>query len=283
MAVEDPNLSQPGLTLNHLLPESNQLPAFSKINPADIEPAIDYLLHENKQLISSLIRKNTHYTWGNTIQIIEDLNDRLNRVWSPVSHLHSVADNKELRAAYNACLPKLSEYATELGQNEDLYRAYRYISEGTEFKQLNQAQKSIIEHALLDFRLSGIELDNSEKHQFKQTLKKLSQLQTRFEENLLDATHAWKKHITNPEQLNGLPDSAISLAAQTAQQEGKDGWLFTLEFPSYMPVMKYADNEGLDRILSAIEGYGKNVDKDRYAASPYLKNLVSSKKKFYEA
>ncbi len=223
------------------------LPLFNKIKPEHIEPAIDYLLQDNRQRIAALLKENDHYTWDNTLQILEDLDDRLNRAWSPASHMHSVIDNEELREAYNACLPKLSEYATEMGQNTDLYKAYKYVANGNEYAQLSRAQQSIIDHALRDFRLSGVDLDEKSKNQFKDIQQKLSRLQTKFEENLLDATQAWKKHITNKKQLAGLPETVLSLAEQAALREKLEGWVFTLEFPSYMPVMQYAENADLRR------------------------------------
>ena len=226
--------------------DTTDLPAFSRIRPEHIEPAIDYLLNYNRQRIEELLTAE-HYTWDNTIQDLEDLDDRLSRTWSPASHLHSVADNESLRKAYNNCLPKLSDYATDLGQNEKLYRAFLEVSKSNEYKNLAIAQQKIIENALRDFRLSGIDLDEDSKNRFRQIQQELSKLQTRFEENLLDATNAWKKHITDREALKGLPESAIALAAQTAKREGIEGWMLTLDFPSYMPVLQYADNEDLRR------------------------------------
>ena len=224
------------------------LPAFGKIRPEHIEPAIDYLLENNRHRIKELLNKN-HYNWDTLVQPLEDLDDCLNRAWSPASHLHSVADNEALRKAYNNCLPKLSDYATDLGQNEQLYKAYAQVASSNKFKDLTDAQKKIIENALRDFRLSGIDLNKTDQKTFKDIQQQLSRLQTRFEENVLDATHAWKKHISDPDELNGLPPSAISLAEQIARREGLDGWLLTLEFPSYMPAMKYADNAELRKEL----------------------------------
>lgn len=229
---------------NPLLDEST-LPSFSQIKADHIEPAIDSLLDANRKTLSSLLERNSHYSWDNLLQALEDSDDRLNRAWSPVAHLHSVADNEELRAAYNACLPKLTEYTTELGQNEDLYCAYKQIRKSDEFPDLEQAQQKIIDNALRDFRLSGVELDQAKQQQFKQVQLQLSQLQTKFEENLLDATQAWNKHIEDNSRLQGLPDSAMALAAQNAESENKSGWLFTLDSPSYIPVLQYAEDTEL--------------------------------------
>jgi len=218
------------------------LPPFDKIMVQHIEPAIDYTLDKNRKELKDLIKNTKNYTWKNFFQKIENMEDRLQHVWSPVSHLHSVADNNELRTAYNNCLTKLSNYSTEIGQNINLFKAYDIFSKKSSFKNLSKSQKKIINNAIRDFHLSGIDLNNDSKKIYKKIQNKLSELQTKFEENLLDATHAWKKHITNKNELSGIPDSVIALASETAKKEGKEGWLFTLEAPFYIPVMKYADN-----------------------------------------
>ncbi len=231
--------------MNNPLLHTDGLPLFSSITPTQIEPAIDHMLKENRSKIQALLQSNEPVSWGNTLQPVEDLDDQLNRAWSPACHLHSVADNDELREAYNACLPKLSDYATEMGQNKDLYLAYKSVSESDEFALLDDAQRKIIENALREFRLSGIELDEDKQQEYKDIKKELSRLQTRFEENLLDATHSWTKHVTDKKSLNGLPKSALAQAKQKSLSEDKQGWIFTLDFPSYMPVMQYADDVAL--------------------------------------
>ncbi len=231
--------------MDNPLLQTDGLPLFTSIKPTHIEPAIDHLLKENRTAIQVLLQSNKPVNWENTLQPVEDLDDQLNRAWSPASHLHSVADNDELRQAYNACLPKLSDYATEMGQNKDLYLAYKSVYESDEFTLLDNAQRKIIENALRDFRLSGIELVEDKQQEYKDIKKELSRLQSRFDENLLDATHAWTKHVTDKKSLDGLPESSLALAEQKAVSEDKSGWLFTLDVPSYMPVMQYADDAAL--------------------------------------
>ncbi|HSR61896.1 MAG TPA: M3 family metallopeptidase, partial [Gammaproteobacteria bacterium] len=232
------------MSTNPLL-QTDKLPDFNSIRAEHIEPAIDQLLRENREQIQSLLHADRKCTWDNTIQPLEELEDRLNRTWSAVSHLHAVADNEELRKAYNACLPRLSDYSTDLGQNRELYEAYRTIGKSGEYSRLSTAQQRIIDHALRDFRLSGIDLNEKDKNRYREIQQALSKLQTRFEENLLDATHGWKKHVTDETLLAGLPDSVLALARQSAGKDNLEGWLFTLDFPSYMPVMQYADNRNL--------------------------------------
>ena len=234
-------------SMTNPLLETTGLPAFSKIRPEHVEPAIDQVLQENRAAMQQILANKTAISWENTIEPLDDLDERLNRIWSPVKHLNAVANTDALRAAYNACLPKLSAYHTEIGQNEDFYQACKTIAESAEFATLDQAKQKVIENALRDFRLSGIELNQKDRDRFKAIRQALSKYGTKFEENLLDATNAWKKPITDETMLSGLPESARSLARQIAEREGMDGWLFTLEFPSYMPVMTYADNADLRR------------------------------------
>ena len=235
--------------MNNPLLNLTGLPPFSALRPDHVEPAIDTLLQGCREQIQQLLDANQRYTWDNLIQPIEDVEDRLDRAWSPVSHMNSVVNSDALRDAYNACLPKLSAYATEMGQNEQLFAAYRQIADSEAFAALSEAQQKVITNSLRDFRLSGIDLPAAERQRFKDIMQELSALTAKFEENLLDATNAWHKHITDESQLAGLPDSARSLARQTAEREALDGWVFKLEFPSYFPVLTYADNRELRREL----------------------------------
>jgi oligopeptidase A len=221
------------------------LPAFSEIQPQHAEAAMDLLIEKNRTQIESLLDANEQYSWDNLVQPLEEMEELLGRAWSPISHMNSVVNSDELREAYNACLPKLSAYGTEIGQNERLFRAFKQIAEGSEYAKLDQAQKKIIDNSLRDFRLSGVELSAEDKESYKEVMLGLSALNAKFEENLLDATQGWTKIIADEADLAGLPDSAKGLAKQSAEQQEKDGWLLTLEFPSYFPIMTYADNREL--------------------------------------
>ena len=231
--------------MDNPLLELEGLPPFSKIKPEHVEPAIDHLLAENRALTERLLQQNGPFTWKNLVEPLEIADDRLGRAWSPVSHMNSVVNSDELRQAYNACLPKLSEYGTEMGQNERLYQAYKAVREGSE--PLDPAQIKTLDNALLDFHLSGVDLPEEKKQRFKAISQELSQLTSKYEENLLAATNAWSKLITDEPALAGLPPSALDLARQTAEQREQEGWMLTLEFPSYLPVMTYADNRELRR------------------------------------
>jgi oligopeptidase A len=230
-------------TDNPLLSD-NPLPSFSRIRPEHVEPAIDRLLADGRALIERVTAIAPSATWETFVDPIEDEDDRLSRAWSPVSHLNSVMNSDELRAAYNACLPKLTDYATEVGQNEELYRGYRQVSEQP---GLDAAQRKMLSNTLRDLHLAGVDLPADKKLRYKEISQEMARLTSRYEENVLDATHAWSKHLPSDDRLLGLPASAQALARQQAQDRGLDGWLLTLDIPSYLPVMKYAEDRGLRR------------------------------------
>ena len=231
--------------MSNPLLELNGLPPFSKIRPEHVKPAITELLDESRRQVERLLQENDHYSWDNLVEPLDDMDDRISRAWSPVGHMNAVVNSDALRETYNDCLPLLSEYGTEMGQHEGLYKAFRQIAEGDELAALDTAQQKVINNALRDFRLSGIELNQDARDRYKEIQQKLSQLSSQYSDNVLDATNAWHKQITDESLLAGLPESARSLAKQTAEQRELDGWVFTLEFPSYFPVITYADNREL--------------------------------------
>ncbi|MDD2761719.1 MAG: oligopeptidase A [Methylomonas sp.] len=227
--------------------ENTDLPQFSKIRPEHVETAIDQLLADARAVITQQLQQSGSYTWHNLIEPIEEAEDKLNKAWSPVSHMNSVINSDAMRDAYNACLSKLSEYATETGQNRDLYEAYRSIQQSDDFDNLERAQQKIINNALRDFHLSGVDLPADKQARYKEINQQLSKLTSQYEENLLDATNAWHKQIIHIADLAGLPESALIQAKQAAEADGKDGWLINLQFPSYLAIMTYADNRDLRR------------------------------------
>ncbi len=231
--------------MNNPLLENTELPIFSQIKPEYVEPAIEQLLSDAQTCVEKLLTENDNYTWENLIAPLGEAEDRINKAWSPVSHMNSVVNNDELRDAYNACLPKLSAYSTEMGQHKGLFNAYLSIADSGDYAQLEPAQQKVIQNTLRGFRLSGVDLDDAKKARYKEISLELSQLSSKYEENLLDATNAWQKFISKKSELAGLPESALQQAKQTAEQEGKKGWMLTLQFPSYIAVMTYADDRQL--------------------------------------
>jgi oligopeptidase A len=218
------------------------LPPFSAIRPEHVEPAIDQILADNRAAIAQLLEATDDYSWDNLVAPLEAVEDRLARAWSPVSHMNSVVNSDALRDAYNACLPKLSQYATELGQNQRLFAAFETVAKDS---SLNTAQRKAVDNALRDFRLAGVDLPEEKKQRYMAIQQELSGLTAKFSENVLDATQAWTKLIDDEARLAGLPESAIAMAKQSAEQKQVDGWLFTLEFPSYFAVMSYVDDRTL--------------------------------------
>ncbi len=233
--------------MSNPLLELEGLPPFSKILPDHVVPAIDQILSESREQVAALADAADPPTWANFIEPLEEIDDRLSRAWSPVSHMNSVVNSDALREAYNSCLPKLSDYATEMGHNEVLYRKYRTVAESGE--RFDPAQRKLLENALRDFHLAGVDLPPERKERFKAISQELSRLASTFEENLLDATNAWSRQITNEADLAGLPESAVGLAKQTAEQRGVEGWVLTLDLPSYFPVITYSENRALRREL----------------------------------
>src|SRR5690606_24034749 len=180
---------------------------------------------------------------------LEDMEERISRAWSQVSHMNAVVNSPELREAYNENLPKLTAFYADLSQDERLYAKFRELRAGASYNSLNQAQRKIIENELRDFRLGGAELPTDKKARFKQIQEELSKLSARFEENVLDTTNAYSLAIENADELKGIPADALQTAQEAAQQDGKSGWKFTLHFPSYMPVLQYADHRPLRETL----------------------------------
>ena len=226
------------------LQDVSGLPAFSKITPDQIQPAVEQAIKKCKDCIDDVL-KQTDFTWDNLVVPLDEADDELSRIWSPVSHTNSVVSNDELRAAHDACLPLLSEYGTFVGQNEGLYNAYKVLKDSDGFEQLDEAQQKVITNTIRDFTLSGVALDADKKKRYAEVKSRLSELSSQFSNNLMDATLAWTKHITDKAELAGLPDSAIDAAKQTAESKELDGWLFTLDIPSYLPIMQHADNREL--------------------------------------
>jgi len=235
--------------MSNPLLQSVELPSFSAIKPEHVQPAIEQMLAENRQQIKQLLADVEEPGWNSLIEPIEALDDRLNQAWSPVSHMNSVVNSDALREAYNACLPLLSEYGTEMGQSPELYQAYQVIADSANFAELNQAQQKSIENALRDFRLAGVALTTDKKQRYGDIKKRLSELTSKFAENVLDATQGWTKLISHAEELAGVPESSLAAMAQAAEAKEQKGYLLTLEFPSYFPIVTYCENAALREVV----------------------------------
>jgi oligopeptidase A len=229
---------------NPLLKQS-ALPEFSKIKPEHIKPAVEHAIAECTKVIEHVLSSNTEFTWENLVEPIDEVDDVLGKLWSPVSHMNSVVSSDELRDAYESCLPLLSEYSTSVGQNKPLFEAYQQLANSKHYEALNIAQKKVIDNAMRDFKLSGIALNDEQQKRYGEIVSRLSDLSSQYSNNVLDATQAFTVNITNEDELSGLPDSAKEAAKALAAEKELTGWLFTLDFPSYLPVMTYSDNREL--------------------------------------
>jgi len=265
--------------LTNPLLNPGSLPAFSEISPDMIQPAITQLIEQNRGAIAQL-SEQPHPDWDKLIKPLSLMNDRLEKAWSPVRHLNSVKSSAELRDAYNSCLPLLSEYATEVSQNHALYEAYRGIAESGAFAGFTQAQQKTITDALLHFRLGGVELEGEDRARYQQLQTELSELQSRYENNLLDSTQAWQ-HLTEDEaDLAGLPAYAVAMLRQLAEQKELPGYRLTLDMPCFLAVITYADNRALRQAI--YEGYvtrasDRGVTDKIWDNAPIMQEIVAKR------
>ena len=234
---------------NPLLTFGRGIAAYSEVKPEHIAPAIEYLLKHAQDAVDVAVNPNTVASWNALAEPLEDATESLGRSWGVISHLNSVADTPELRAAYGEMLPKVTAFFSSLGQNLDLYKKFKELSKSPDFAKLSSAQKKVIENSLRDFRLGGAELSDADKPRFSQIQDEQAILGKAFSDHVLDATDGFVHLITDKADLVGLPEDAIAAAADTAQQKNLQGWAFTLHFPSYYPVMQYSENRALRRLM----------------------------------
>jgi oligopeptidase A len=225
--------------------DGTRLPSFDRFRAGDVETTIRELLQRSRGEVATL-EAQPHPTFENTVLPLEQLSHRLSRAWSPVSHLNGVLNSDELRASYNACLPLLTNYWTDLAQSEPLYRAYSAIA-ANESGSLDGAQRRVLERALEDFRLAGVGLPAESKQRFKEVMQQLAQLGAKFEENVLDAMNTWSRRVTDPAELSGINPVIVEQARARAAEQGLTGWVFLLEQPTYVAVIQDADSEVLRR------------------------------------
>src|ERR1700684_2478288 len=231
--------------MNNPLLELGALPDFGRIEARHARPALEKVLAENR---TRLAERPTQAgpSFAALVGPVEKLSDRLSRVFSPISHLNAVANSTEMREAYNECVPLLTEYSSELGQNAALQAAYAHVLK-TEGEALDASQRKLLENALRDFRLAGVDLRPDQKTRYREVAQRLAHLATKFSENVLDAGRAYTRSVTNSAELAGLPSNAIDRAAADAREARQAGWLFKLDQPTYMTVMSSAENEQLRR------------------------------------
>ena len=229
---------------NNPLIDYPELPPFSKIQPEHVLPAVEQLVADGRARIQQVLAEGK-FDYAHLVQALDEEDDRLGKAFGPAGHLNAVAQNEALRNAYNSCLPLLSEYGTEVGQNAQLCAAYQALRDSDEWNSLSEAQQKDIDNTLRDFRLSGVDLPDAKKAQYMANSKRLSELTSQFSDNTLDATQAWTKLVTDEAELEGLPDSAKAGAADRAKAADKEGWLLTLDAPVFIAVMSHCKNAEL--------------------------------------
>jgi oligopeptidase A len=231
--------------VNNPLLELDSLPAFGRIEARHARPALETVLAENRARLAELTAQPAP-TFASLVIPVEELSYRLSRVWSPLGHLNAVANSAELREAYNECVPLLTAYSTELGQNGALQAGYAYVLKH-EGASLDPAQRKVVDNALRDFRLAGVDLGPADKARYCEVAQRLAQRATKFSENVLDAGRAYTRSVTDGAELAGLPANAVDRAAADAREANQPGWLFKLDQPTYMTVMASAESRQLRR------------------------------------
>jgi oligopeptidase A len=231
--------------MNNPVLNRKSLPLFDQIEPDHISPAIESMLKEANALIESLKKMSSTVSWENFVEPIEIISEKISRAWGQIEHLNAVVNSDNLRKAYNDNLIKLTDFYTNLSQDESLYKKYQSLKDSEAFKSLTSSQKRIVDNVLRDFKLGGAELNETDKKKFKTIQEKLAKLSTQFEENILDATNEFSIFVDHLDELAGIPEENIKKAYAEAKEDKKEGYKFTLHFPSYLPVMQYADSRSL--------------------------------------
>ena len=254
------------------------LPSFSQIKPGHVKPAIEQAIADCKARIAEVLKQQEPQTWDSLVAPLEEVDDRLGRIWSPVSHLNSVLNSAELREAHDGCLPLLSEYQTFVGQHEGLYQAFQQLAASDEYPRLSEPQRKQIENTLRDFRLSGIGLPKEQQQRYGQIVARLSELASNFSNQVMDATLGWQRQVQDEAELAGLPESARAAAKQAATSRELEGWLFTLDIPSYLPVMMYSENRALREELYtafATRASDQGPNAGKWDNSPLMDEIVA--------
>ena len=225
------------------------LPRFTRIGAEHILPAIEQLIADGRATIERLAGGAAQATWESFVEPLDDANERLSRAWSQVSHLNAVVNTPQLRDAYNAALPKVTQFFSEQGQDARLHTGFKALRASQAFESLPPARRRYIENELRDFRLGGAELEPAQKARFLEIQEEMARLASRFQDNVLDATNAFSHYVTERGELSGVPDDVLAAADEAARKDGRQGWKLTLHMPCYFPVMQYADNHALRELL----------------------------------
>jgi oligopeptidase A len=255
------------------------LPKFNEIKPEHVGHAVDTLIAEGRALVEQLATSIETPTWHNFAIKLEDHSEKLGRSWSQVGHMNAVVNSPALREAYNDNLAKLTDFYSDLSQDERLYAKFKSIQASAEFAKLTPTQQKIINNEVRDFKLGGAELPAEQKVRFKEVSEALSKLSSKFEENIMDNTNDFKYIVENVADLAGLPEDAIEAAKEAATADGKDGYQFSLHFPSYMPVLQYADNRALrETMYRAYATRASELSKPEWDNTTLIRDILKLKR-----
>jgi oligopeptidase A len=252
------------------------LPLFDRIEPNHISPAIESILKEANTLIHALKEMKASPSWNNFVEPIEIISEKISRAWGQIEHLNAVINSNSLRKAYNDNLIKLTVFYTNLSQDESLYKKYQSLKDSEAFKSLTSSQKRIIDNILREFKLGGAELNEMDKKRFKVIQEKLAKLSTQFEENILDATNEFSIFVDHLDELTGIPEENIKKARAEAKEDKKEGYKFTLHFPSYLPVMHYADNRALrEKLYHAYATRASELASSKFDNTNFIEEILA--------
>ena len=254
----------------------NKLPDFHSVKPRHVLPALNKIITENKKIILQLESADDSPTWENFVIPLEKCSEKLNRVWSYVNHINAVKSSTSYRKAYNQTLSKVTEYSSDLGQSYILYKKYKTLLKKN--RGLNASQKKLIKNEITAFELSGVALPEKQKVKFKEIQSNLSKLSSSFDENILDSINSFKLVITDKNSLKGIPNDVINSALMRAKTKKSKGWLFTIDFPSYLPIMQYADNRKLRKdIYYAYSTKASSLFKKEFDNTNNINNILKLK------
>ena len=256
-----------------------RLPRFDKIVLSEIPAKLDACLAEARNQIAHLLDQTEQEFDSSIVEKMNDVEEAIDHLWSPITHLNGVADTPELREIFPDCLAMVSAFYTELGQNRALFDRYVALHNHPEFETLNIERKRVITNAIRNFQHAGVDLNDNAREEFRALQAKLSDLGNQFERNLLDATESWHRDITDKQLLAGLPQSAIDLGRQAAKTANVDGWRFGLQMPSYLPIIRYADNRELRKqFYTAYSTRASELqNKGQYDNAPVISEILQAR------
>ncbi|HLX23881.1 MAG TPA: M3 family metallopeptidase [Usitatibacter sp.] len=261
--------------MSNPLLDFSSLPRFASIRPEHVAPAVDSLIASGRATIERLAALDSAPAWENFVEPLDDANEKLARAWSAVSHMNAVVNTPELRDAYNAALPKVTEYFSEQGQDQRLHAGFKALAASKGFASWPAARRRHVELQLRDFRLGGAELPPPKKARFLEIQASLAKLGARFEDNVLDATNAFGLYLDDASELSGIPADVVQTAGEAAAKEGRGGWKLTLHMPCYMPVMQYGDDRGLrERMYRAYTTRASEFGKPDWDNTPNMRRIL---------